>query len=663
MPPKQSPIWDFFQEVDGDPSKVKCQIAGCKATVSRGKSASAKSALTNTSMVSHLTKHHSKEYKIFCDKKDNLDLKKRKEEEDNSDNDMENSSVPVFDIRTHNKRQKFLQQSTLSSWAVKNSNHIVRSKGSIYSFQDLRAKDKHKGVLMMVILDLEPWTIVDNPGYIFNSYQLDPHYKVGSATFYRNLLDKAYENGVKKTVEKIDVDNPKYIACQLDGWSAYRHGYMGLLISYLTKDWKRVSLCLACSPFDSNHTGEIIGEWLDTKLASWKVLDRTHVVISDTASNMIKSMEFLPNSMEHCGCLNHIMQLSINDEVFEKAEVKNIIAKVKVFTNYYEKSTLLSAALVKQQEECGFEQVKQIVKDVKTRWNTTYDCLKRFVELKEPINKILEDTEWKNKLKYREKPLKYGSHEWKVMESLVKVLEPFKEATLSLSRSSASISESIPTVTTIVHALQMNNGEFDTGVKDLKNRLRMNLLSRVEDYESQDIYALATLLDPRFKGVFFRNSECAKAAKEKLICILEGDNLTYDDVDLQEVEKPNTNLTGLAAIFDSFKKKANTSAGISKNETARDIVELYLNGKLEEKSLRWWDNYEKLSENSMLRLSLCELAKKYLTPHPTSTNCERLFSVAGQIVDDRRASMLPENLEKILFLRENMLATNFSLDW
>ena len=113
----------------------------------------------------------------------------------------------------------------------------------------------------------------------------------------------------------------------------------------------------------------------------------------------------------------------------------------------------------------------------------------------------------------------------------------------------------------------------------------------------------------------------------------------------------------------SFKKKAYTSDGVSKNETARDIVELYLNGKLEEKSLRWWDNYEKLSENSMLRLSLCELAKKYLTPHPTSTNCERLFSVAGQIVDNRRASMLPENLEKILFLRESMLATNFSLDW
>ena len=38
-----------------------------------------------------------------------------------------------------------------------------------------------------------------------------------------------------------------------------------------------------------------------------------------------------------------------------------------------------------------------------------------------------------------------------------------------------------------------------------------------------------------------------------------------------------------------------------------------------------------------------------------TTDLERLFSVAGQIATDKRACLLPDNLEKILFLRENIL--------
>ena len=47
------------------------------------------------------------------------------------------------------------------------------------------------------------------------------------------------------------------------------------------------------------------------------------------------------------------------------------------------------------------------------------------------------------------------------------------------------------------------------------------------------------------------------------------------------------------------------------------------------------------------------------TPPPTSTDVERLFSIAGQIASDRRS----DNLENFIFLRENILILNFELDW
>ena len=54
---------------------------------------------------------------------------------------------------------------------------------------------------------------------------------------------------------------------------------------------------------------------------------------------------------------------------------------------------------------------------------------------------------------------------------------------------------------------------------------------------------------------------------------------------------------------------------------------------------------------------------RYLTPPPTSTDCERLFSMAGQIMDEKQANLLPDNLKKILFLRENIVISNLSLNW
>ena len=182
-PVKKSPIWEFFKVSDQEPSDATCLVVGCKSKkVSRGKVGGPRSKLSNSPMVNHLSNHHPKEYRLFCDNKAVCEKRKVEEEENNNgDEDLENCSVPVFDLNVHKKRQKFLQQS-ITGW-FNNGASVAQSEGTTCSFTDDRAKQRHKGVLIMVIMDLHPWTIV-NPGYIYNSYQLDPYYKVGSRKFY-----------------------------------------------------------------------------------------------------------------------------------------------------------------------------------------------------------------------------------------------------------------------------------------------------------------------------------------------------------------------------------------------------------------------------------------------------------------------------------------------
>ena len=56
MPPKLSPIWEYFEEDKSDDTKVKCcvRLGGCKVKVSRGKTGTSKAKLSNAPMMQHL---------------------------------------------------------------------------------------------------------------------------------------------------------------------------------------------------------------------------------------------------------------------------------------------------------------------------------------------------------------------------------------------------------------------------------------------------------------------------------------------------------------------------------------------------------------------------------------------------------------------------------
>ena len=128
-------------------------------------------------------------------------------------------------------------------------------------------------------------------------------------------------------------------------------------------------------------------------------------------------------------------------------------------------------------------------------------------------------------------------------------------------------------------------------------------------------------------------------------------------------EEANNNKGGLEAAFEAIKKKARRDEEAEPKESEESVVNSFLTSKLEKDNLKCWAKFEEQSVNSPIALALCRVARKYLTPPPTSTNSERLFSVAGQVMDENRARILPDSLEKILFLRENLVTCNFSLDW
>ena len=68
---------------------------------------------------------------------------------------------------------------------------------------------------------------------------------------------------------------------------------------------------------------------------------------------------------------------------------------------------------------------------------------------------------------------------------------------------------------------------------------------------------------------------------------------------------------------------------------------------LDTNPLKWW------SERSHLFPFLSQLVRKYFAVVATSVPSERLFSSAGNLITDKRNRLLPENVDKLLFLHEN----------
>ena len=182
-PPKVSPIWEYFKEDENDYSWAICQIPGCKLIrISRGKSGKPRSAMTTGVLDKHLLLHHPKKYHEFIEAKEQKNAKKRKESEE-EENELQSGSLKNSDLRTNTERNKFLKQCTLQNWVREGT--FSQSPNNIYKTADIRAKDRHRGILMMIVNDLQPFTIVNDPGFLYHSYTMHPHFK---AHIHFNLL-------------------------------------------------------------------------------------------------------------------------------------------------------------------------------------------------------------------------------------------------------------------------------------------------------------------------------------------------------------------------------------------------------------------------------------------------------------------------------------------
>ena len=217
-------------------------------------------------------------------------------------------------------------------------------------------------------------------------------------------------------------------------------------------------------------------------------------------------------------CFAHSLQLVVSK--FDECSVfRHTIKKAKNIVSKFNKSTKATEKLI---ANAGLK----LLGDCPTRWSSTYLLINRFLTVKASVIQVLDEHSWDG----------LQNSEWRVLENIQELLQPFAEyTTLCSGEEYTTISSVVP----IVVELQYHLEEMSTkpGMATISKRLNNELKSRFDKYVNPcaagfDVYYLvATFLDPKYTLIL--NDQQATVVKAHLIVALKTEISEFTDTTLE----------------------------------------------------------------------------------------------------------------------------------
>ena len=366
-------------------------------------------------------------------------------------------------------------------------------------------------------------------------------------------------------------------------------------------------------------------------------------------------------------------------KAFSVPDIQTAISRAKKVVEHFNRSRLHYEELQEKQQLLGLTKHK-LIQGVQHRWNSAYDMIERLCEQQAAISAVLHH--------HRDLlHLEHSPSEWRLLEDLCKVLEPFKDATTYLSASRyPTLSILGPMLHKILNTLEENDSSTSAAMLRVKHAIASDLRTRYQDVEVRMLLNKALLLDPRVKSLVHLTEEEQTNTVDDLIneivtafsplprvvsdelpeLVLEDTEPLANSCETYQSQTSSNMSSYTGSNGEPVRKKCmlekllgdtfsnnnlENSVMVSFNELVLAELSRYKSEPLLEldgKPLEWW----RYHEHSYPKLSY--IAKKYLGVVATSVPSEQLFSTAGNVVTAKRSSLDPDNVEKLVFLHENL---------
>lgn len=352
-------------------------------------------------------------------------------------------------------------------------------------------KQKKQNILLlkMIVQDLQPFSIVEDVGFIAYTAGLDPTYVMPSrTTLSKSLLPQLYGDAMAKVRQTIE-NEAEYVTLTTDCWtSTCTEGYMAVTAHFISKNWVLKSMLLECFKLGERHTSENLRNELIRVAQDWGISRKIQAVVSDNTANIVRAV--MLTGWNHLGCMAHKLNLVVQSAVLK---IKPLQTKIKSIVEHFHRSTVAAEKLKEMQKNMKPEKEPlKLIMDVATRWNSTYYMIERVCCIQEPIEAAIA-------VLHAGLPT-IEADEWLQLKSYCSILKPMLQVTEELS---AEKNLSASKVIIMIHGLMKtlkNLQTISTGTaKELAEALLTDLTNRFTGLEANDVLAPATYLDPRFK--------------------------------------------------------------------------------------------------------------------------------------------------------------------
>ena len=271
--------------------------------------------------------------------------------------------------------------------------------------------------------------------------------------------------------------------------------------------------------------------------------------------------------------------------------------------------------------------------------------ISRIIEQQQAISAVLaEDCKNWHKL--------LTDEEFKVVEALSAVLEPFSYLTSALSgEKTVTVSALHPVTQHIIDVLTMHKDTDSRLTKEIKQKIKGDIVKRYNDDYIQQLLDKAAFLDPRFKRCLSNYDDAIEMIQEEALANL---GPTVEEATDVEIIRPTKIVKGLGAFLDhnaddipSLVKATSLTSTEKINKEVNDYCDEAVM-PTDTDVLQWW----KMREGHYP--ALANIAKNYLCICATSMPSEQIFSKSGYICNKRRNRLLPENVNILVFLSDNL---------
>ncbi|GBC48818.1 zinc finger BED domain-containing protein RICESLEEPER 2-like [Rhizophagus irregularis DAOM 181602=DAOM 197198] len=463
-------------------------------------------------------------------------------------------------------------------------------------------KEKHAFLINWVIIDQQPFTLVENLSFQKFMLAVQPRYKLPS----RHTLKEMIISKFKKSREEVS-NNLQLLTSKVS----------------LTMDmWTSINALDAVLEITNEFqvTNQLIG------------------ITSDNEAKMIAATRQIKETLElstfqHYRCAAHILNLVVSAAL----EIHIIPQSVKKLRNFISTVRNSPKQMDKLKEYFRVEDIdfKTPLPDIVTRWNYTYYMIERALEIKPLLAHLVSNLQTlTNNWPTEEK--------WEILADLLELLAPFALITKVISASSyPTIGEVKWLFFGIKNHLEKSRND------DYKLQAQINEMKRVfNNYFGQFNKSLhiPAFFDPRYKKSSYGNM-----SREEVFQPIQELMANY-----QELTTPVSQTTTVRrrlASLSLLETRSYFQDLFMPNQTQQLVsneLDIYFDSHPpgnEVMPLDWWKIHA--TEFPVL----AKMARDYLTIMSTSVPCEQFFSVAGKQITQTRNRLHPETARACLCLK------------